>query len=365
MHNNKMIEERLFALLRMAMWQSCEDYALFDGITDEEWVAIYDKSVEQGVLALAFDGVQQLPKAMQPRLNTKVQWGFNVQHIEKLYNKQRAAAQKLVSLYSANNIRTLIMKGLNLASYYPTPSHRQFGDIDIYLMGDFERGNDLVRSKGVEIRHDFFVHTEFVINGVNIENHRWFVNPDINATGRYVQEQLVTLAEDLQPFEAIDGAYTPSPEFNALFLSRHSSWHYARECIRLRDLCDWAMFLNKEASNLDTDKTMTLLRESGLERYASIITGICRKSLGLEVSLPFTTEYPDLVERVEEDIMTFDNPEKHNNIGFLRAFFWKTRNRLSRKWCYDKVVPDSFWGNIGYSITNYLKQPFAIFRAKL
>ena len=42
MHNNKMIEERLFALLRMAMWQSCEDYALFDGITDEEWGAIYD-----------------------------------------------------------------------------------------------------------------------------------------------------------------------------------------------------------------------------------------------------------------------------------------------------------------------------------
>lgn len=353
------------ALIRIALWGADGNLTLFEGVSDKEWEALYEKSVEQGLLALAFDGVQRLPKPMQPQLNTKVQWGFNVQHIEKLYDRQCAAAKRLIGLYNANGIRTLLMKGLNLASYYPTPSHRQFGDLDIYLMGDFERGNELIREKGVVIRHDFFVHTEFTVGGVNVENHRWFVNPDVNKTGRYVQEHLALLADEARAFEMFEGAYYPSPEFNALFLLRHSSWHYARESIRLRDICDWGLFLHHEQQSMDTEKVMQLLRESGLERYAAILTGICRRYLGFEVSLPFSREYPDLVERVMEDILSFDNPEKHNNIGFLRAFFWKWRNRISRKWCYDLVVPDSFWGNIGYSITNYIKKPLAIFRAKL
>lgn len=364
---DKIIDKRLFALIRIALWQSHEEHCLFESMSDQDWNNVYNKSVEQGVLAIAYDGVRALPEPLQPSLDVKVQWAFNVQHIENLYAKQLNTAERLVALYNKHGIRTMILKGVTNAAAYPTPSHRQFGDIDIFLMGNYQKGNDIIASRGVKVKQEYFVHTEFSLGGINVENHRVFVNDTVNATGRYVQEQLSALAEQAKAHPTVEGALAPSAEFDALFLTRHSSWHYARECIRLRDLCDWAMFLHRNSATMDGEMAVKMLRECDMERYASILTDICHNYLGLpkEESLPFSAHYPALAERVLEDIMTFDNPEKHNHINFLKAFVWKIRNRLTRKWCYDEVVADSFWGNIGYSIKNYLRNPFEILRAKL
>lgn len=354
---------RLFTLLRLALWQKEENIDLFDGITQAEWEAIYNLALEQGVFAIAFDGARMLPAQMQPDLDSRIQWGYNVGHIEKVFRHQVEVTEKVVSVFADKGIRTMIMKGISVAQYYPQPAHRQFGDIDIYLMGDYEKGNAIVAAKGTPVKYDYFVHSEFVVGSVNIENHKTFINARVNKSAEYVERELEQLATDLRPHPIVKGAYAPSPEFNALFLTRHATWHYARECVRLRDVCDWAMFLHHEADNMDTATVMHCLRESGLERYVAIITEICRTCLGLDKSLPFSAEYHDLAERVKEDILTFENPDKFRHLGIVRVFMCKIRNRFGRKWCYDLVVPDSFWGNIGYSIRNYLSKPWVIFKA--
>lgn len=361
------IEQRLFSLLRLALFDSGEDSALFEGMNDGDWQAIYDAALEQGVHAIVYDGVQRLPKELQPDIEIKVQWAYNVSHAEKFYKKQLKAAQTLTDTFKAHNIETVIMKGLSLAALYPTPSHRQFGDIDIYLRGNYEQGNKIMVESGYKVKYDFFVHSEFSVNGINIENHLYFVNPFVNKTGKKVQESLLTLAAECDKHPIVEGALIPNATFSALFFIRHSSWHFAREGIRLRDICDWALFLNKNISedSIDAQRVIQLLQECGLERYAAILTLIARKYLGLQHSLPFAECDKELAERVKDDILGFSNPEKHKKIGFLRAFVWKIRNRRSRKWCYDLVVPDSFWGNIFYSVTNYMLHPLAVFKAKL
>ncbi len=358
-------EKRLFALLRLALWRRDEDTGIFEGITGAEWSEIYAVARMQGVLAIAFDGAMMLPERMQPDLDNKIQWGYNVGYIEKIYARQIDTASKVVELFADAGIGTMIMKGISVARYYPVPSHRQFGDIDVYLMGDYAKGNEIIAAKGIPIKKEYFVHSEFRINGVNIENHEIFVNADVNKTGAYVQRELSRLVADVRPLPTIKGAYVPSPEFDALFLTRHATWHYAREGIRLRDLCDWALFLHHEADHMDKSEVIRMLCESGLERYASIVTEICRNCLGLDRTLPFTAEYHELSERVKNDIMTFENPDKFKDIGFIRVFFRKLQNRIGRKWCYDLVVPDSYYGNILYSIKNYLTAPLGIFKAKL
>lgn len=357
--------KRLFALLRLALSNGGEDVSIFEGMSAGEWSDVYELSVRHGVMAIAFDGMRRLPENLQADFDNRIQWGYNAEHAEQTYNRQKSVAESVCRVFAENGIRTMIMKGLSVADYYPVPSHRQFGDIDMYLMGDYDKGNAIVASKGIEVRYEFFVHSEFRIRGINFENHKTFVNARVNRTGAYVQAALEGLAKNIRPLESVKGAYAPSAEFNALYLTRHATWHYAREGIKLRDVCDWAMFLRKEVSGMDTELVMRMLRESGLERYASIITGICRKYLGLDVTLPFGMEYPELVERVKDDILSFDNPDKHKEIGFIRAFRDKIRNRIERKWCYDLVVPDSFYGNILYSIGNYMSKPAKIFKAKL
>lgn len=358
-------EKRIFALLRAGLGIETIDESLFDGVLPEQWSQLYEIAIEQGVLGFAYDGAMQLPSHLQPDIDNKVQWAFNIEHIEKLYKNRLSNAQRLTKLYADNAIRMMIMKGLTLAANYPTPSRREFGDIDIYLFGDYERGNEIIAAKGVAIKYDFFVHSEFMLGTTNVENHRYFVNPDVNGYAKRTQQILESLVAGATPHTTVEGAYMPSADFDFLFLLRHSSWHFARESIRLRDICDWAMFLRNRGDKIDKTVARENLAATGLGRYAAILNALVSKYL--HTTPPFDVVEVDMatVERVKEDIFTFDNPEKHNNVSFLRAFFWKIRNRIERQWCYGNIVPDSYFGNVGYSILNYIKHPLAIFKAKI
>ena len=359
-------KERLFALLRLGILGN-EQYsrALFDKMTSQNWQDVYNMALEQGVLAFAYDGIRKLEEQYYPELDIKIQWAYNVSHIEKIFNKQLSAAQSIVDTFAQHGIKTMILKGLSLASLYPEPRHRQSGDIDIYLMGDYERGNKIMSAIGNKVTYDYFVHSEFRVNGVNVENHNYFINPDVNRTAHYIQNALSTLITTHQSHPLVAGALMPSAEFAALFLTRHSSWHYAREGIRLRDICDWGIFLSHYKDSIDSQCVINHLANSGLERYASVITTIAMQVLGIDSPLQFDNKYVELAERVLTDILTFENEEKHKDISFFKAFALKIRNRISRKWCYDEVVPDSYWGNIWYSIKGYITKPAAIWKAKL
>ena len=364
-HITSLTRQRLFALLRLALTESEYSRTLFEKMSDSKWQDVYNAALEQGVLAFTYDGIRALDEEQQPDLEIKVQWAYNVNYIEMLSAKQLATAQKVVDTFAKEGIKTLILKGLSLATLYPVPNHRQSGDIDLYLMGDFERGNELMTTLGTEVKYDYFVHSEFTVDGVNIENHQYFVNPFVNRTGEYVEQTLEKLVAKSTDHPTVKGALIPSAEFAAIFLARHSSWHYAREGIKLRDICDWGVFLNYYRDSIDSATVIEHLEKSGLARYASILTTIAEQILGIKLPLEFADRYIELSERVLEDILTFENEEKHDKMNFLRAFMLKTRNRYARKWCYDKVVPDSYWGNIWYSIKGYLTNPRAIKKAKL
>ena len=357
-------ESRIFSLLRTALLGTPADTTLFSDMNTEEWQQIYRLATDQGVLAFTYDGVKLLPESLQPSLDIRIQWAYNVDHIEKLYAHQKAVAEKVVGFFAKNSIKTLILKGLSNSHLYLKPSHRQSGDIDIYLMGDFERGNELIRQKGVKVKLEYFVHSEFYVKGVNIENHLHFVNPNVNRTGRYVNDKLTALADSSLPHPIVEGALIPSATFSALFLLRHSSWHYARESVKLRDICDWAMFLKNGCTDIDIDLTLQMLRECGLYRYAAILTTIAERYLGISSPIAFDGDYAAISERVKDDILTFD-AKKRERRGIVATFIGKITNRISRRWCYKYVVPDGYMDNILYSIKGYLRNPLAIFKAKL
>jgi hypothetical protein len=351
-------EQRLFALLRSALFSATESVELFTNLTTTDWQRLYDLSLAQGVLAFAYDGMKQLSEECQPDIELKIQWAYNVNHIEKVYAHQLSVAKALTKTFAENDIQTLILKGLSLSALYPVPSHRQCGDIDIYLMGGYQRGNAIAEQRGAKVKYDYFVHSEFAIKGIDIENHQYFVNPTVNSTGAYIESALQRLVVNSTAHPIVDSALTPSPTFNTLFLARHSSWHFARESITLRDICDWAVLLSSCNGDMDSKAIMQLLQESGLERYAAIITTIAVKYLGITSPLPFTESYETLAERVKSDIINHDAIKSD-------TLFGKIRNRITRKWCYDLVVPDGYINNIWYSVKGYLQRPFAIFKIKL
>ena len=357
-------EERLLTLLRFAVLSDAKDLQIFSGMSSEDWTKVYRLSVDQGVIAVSYDGLKMLPEELQPAIDIRVQWGFNVENIERKFQKQANTAQQLTDVFFREGIRTMILKGLSLAQFYNKPSHRQFGDIDIYLMGDHEKGNAIAKSKGASIKNDFFVHTTFTVHGIEVENHKLFVNNTINRTGEQVEKYLEEKALDVREHSIIRGAYSPSADFDLVFLIRHSSYHYARECIRMRDILDWAFFLKNNHKELSED-AVRKIRELELDRYTSILTGICEKYLGISLGISFARVDDDLSEMVLKDILRYKDPNRHFHGNVFTTFLKKIKSRRNRKWCYDMVVPDEYYGNIFSSIRGYIKSPKMIFRSRV
>lgn len=338
---------------------------LFRDLTENDWANIYKSCTAQGVVSVAYDGIQLLSIKHQPDLETNTQWAFNVVYGEKIFQKQKQCAEHFIELMNQHNINAVILKGLTSSGYYPKPNHRQFGDLDVYLMGDYKKANAIIKDMGIPVKYDFFVHSEFLFEKINIENHHVFINNRVNKYAKHAEAFIESRLEKVLPNSMIKSAFELDPTANAAFLLRHASWHYARECIRLRDIIDWTMFLHAREDSIDKSELEGMLKETGLERFFGVLTTLSFELFGFKSKFYPQEDYTSLSERVLDDIITFFNPHHREHNGVLKTFLWKIENRFSRKWCYDEVVPDSFWGNIFYSAMVYLREPSQIFKSKV
>lgn len=76
-------EQMLFALLRSAL-NSTKPVSeiLFTDISPALWQACYKLACTQGVMALAWDGIQTLPACLQPPKALKLNWAMAVENYE-------------------------------------------------------------------------------------------------------------------------------------------------------------------------------------------------------------------------------------------------------------------------------------------
>ena len=105
----------------------------FQSLSNSDWKALFDLSAKQGVLAIVYDVVSQLPREIQPPRELNIRWALCAERIEERYNTQFDDACKLAELWNKEGIRTLVLKGFSLSRYYPIPQHRECGDFAIFL----------------------------------------------------------------------------------------------------------------------------------------------------------------------------------------------------------------------------------------
>ena len=145
--------------------------------TDVNWQNVYNHAVEQGVVAIAWDGYSQLYEAGMVTVDmdkqVKKQWiGMVIQSYEWKYPTYRATIGHLASLYAKHGIKMMILKGYGLSLNYPIPSHRPCGDVDIWNYGEYKRADKALNGDlGIEIDNSHHHHTVFHFEGQMFENH--------------------------------------------------------------------------------------------------------------------------------------------------------------------------------------------------
>ncbi len=284
--SNKILQD-IVALLRIALkFSKAKDEShLFNQETD--WKAIYTLSQQQGILALTFTGAMQLPFEKQPPRKLKINWGVNVELIKDRNKYHQAIVCELGRLFEEQGIRMLLLKGRNVASMYPDPLLREECDIDIYLLNDNEKGSQIIKDIGIHPCHTSEKHHTFLYKGVQVEYHYNFLNSHKYNSDRILKSYL----SDILTQECVqkkDYYYTPSPNFNGVFLFRHSVTHLNAKNINLRFLCDWACFLSKYGDQLEYEKIKQILSKVSLSNLLETFIFLCIHLFGLQLGEVFS-----------------------------------------------------------------------------
>ncbi len=291
--------DALFKLLRIALGGDA-DLSVPECV---DWPALVALATEQGVAALAHDGLQKCYEA-DPRLSlpldrelkaVKYDWFGATLNVEVECDKQWKAVSALGELFSAAGLRTLVLKGFALGECYPVPQHRYSCDFDCFLMGDgpatdrsaFEQGNRAIEAAGVKVRRFHYKHSSFKYEGASVENHQFLTGWRGRARWKRFELELERMLEvpgALRPLEGSSLLVGP-PLFNALFLTRHAHQHFlVEEGISLRHVCDWAMFLKRYRQEFDWSEFMSICSRYGLSRFVESMTRLAEYVCGVPAS---------------------------------------------------------------------------------
>ena len=325
-------------------------HALFGLPQKLDWNSIQEIASEHGLTAIVLDGIQQLPEVKRPPQELLLQWIGEVLHdYEYRYEQYRRTIAEMAKFYNSHGYKMMVLKGYACSLDWPKPEHRPCGDIDIWQFGDYKKADELLKKeRGITVEEDQHHHTIFNWGEFMVENHYDFINVHSHQSSKALEKIFKELGKDDSHCVEVHGekVYVPSPNLHALFLLRHAASHFAAEGITLRNLLDWAFFMEKHSKEVDWKWLMPIVDEYHMHDFFNCINAICVEELDFNVSIfPSVHFLPDLKDKVFKDIL---NPEFQHEppAQLLSRLAFKYRRWKANEWkrmlCFDESGCSNF-----------------------
>lgn len=340
-----------------------------------EWPAIQSLAEKQGLYAIVLDGIERLPQSSRPNQELLLEWiGEVLQGYEYRYEQYCKTIWELAGFYNYHGFKMMVLKGYACSLDWPKPSHRPCGDIDIWLFGKQKEADEALGEwfKGhgsrLEIDEGHHHHTVFNWGEFTVENHYDFVNVHHRKSNSKLESIFKELGQDDSFFVGMKDistgsatkVYLPSPNLHALFLIKHMVSHFAAAEITLRQVIDWAFFVEKHTNEIDWEWLNRVVEEFHMKDFISSINAICVEDLGFEDSIFLGVQFNHaLKDRILMDIL---NPEFEVSEPklLLPRMLYKYRRWRGNAWkhelCYNESLQSAFWSGI----KNHLLKPRSI-----
>ena len=341
-------------LLRLGI--GTEKNTAFNFSEQPSWKYILKQSSRQGIMALIFDGFEHMlanhviPDEYLPKHSLKMKWVSNVMEIENVCRRQYKLSSELASAYAGHGIRTVVLKGIAAGSLYPNPNHRPCGDLDCFLMGDYDRGNAIAAEIGAQLKGHDTKHSHIKYKGMEIENHKFCTPVAGSKRNKTFERDLQELLRDTGATPINDSALlNPDPTFNAVFLTVHSWRHFVTEIVRMRHVVDWALLMQRHSEDIDWNRFVTLLniRDTKILHFARCISIIAHEYLAVPLPRIFQSEHSDaLTEKVLNSILFDTDPTSLPEDSFFRRKYLIIKLSLSSTWKMREFSHDTPLKNI-------------------
>ena len=288
-----------------------------------DWKAIQDIAEQQGLYAVILDGVEKLPAEQRPPQELLLEWiGEVLQGYEYRFEMYRRTIAEMANFYKSHGYKMMVLKGYACSLDWPKPEHRPCGDIDIWQFGKQKEADDALVSSfknqdpSFKIDKSHHHHTVFNWEGFTVENHYDFVNVHAHRSSAELEKVFKELGKDDSHSVDVLGQkiYLPSPNLHALFLIKHMVSHFAAAEISLRQVLDWAFFVEKHGKEVEWEWLQSMLEKYHMNEFFNLINAICVEDLGFAAGLFPTIQFlPSLKEKVLDDILDESSPMYNSN----------------------------------------------------
>ena len=360
----------LLTLLRCSLQGEPAEQGVFVSASEADWKECYEQAAKQGVLALAWEGVELLPQQLQPPKQLKFRWAMTVEKYESKHRRYCQTVQELQSFYMEHSIVAVQMKGVGFSHGYNKPHHREGGDIDIFTFSADESrmshkeanelADKLMEQMGnpVDLLHSY-KHSNFTFKGIPVENHKCFLNVMINPKFLGALDEHLHKVLTPRVVELNEGEYkilVPSPEFNTLFISCHAFQHYGSG-IALHHLYDWATILKNYGLHLPDN-----LSNINFLRGIAAMTHLCNLHLGTSIDLSgFPAGYEVMADEMLKEMLYPIYTKVVPYTNKAQIFAYKTRKVLRSARLASDVFGVSITGRLYESFMHHIKNPAGIF----
>lgn len=325
-----------------------QSFPLYD---ENEWRYIEDLADHQGLSAVIVDGINHLPKNFSPPKNILLSLiGKTIQGYENRYDSNRRVIAEMAGFYRERGLKMMVLKGYACSLDWPKPEHRPCGDIDIWQFGKQKEGDALIeKEKKIKVDNSHHHHTVYYWRDFMVENHYDFVNIHDRRSSFELEKIFKELGADDSHYMDVCGerVYLPSPNLHALFLIRHLVSHFAAAEITLRQVLDWAFFVDKHTKEIDWNWLVRVLDKYHMKDFFNLINAICVDDLGFKTDVfPEVRFMPELKERVLKDILDPAYGAAEPNRFFPRIAYKYRRwqgNAWKQELCYSESRWESFW----------------------
>lgn len=350
--NNKAV---FLSLVRIGIGHHAD--VLFDNI---DWPSIQTLAEKQGLYGIVLDSIEKIPQSFRPNQEFLLEWiGEVLQGYEYRYEQYCKTIAELAGFYNSHGYKMMVLKGHACALNWPKPAHRPCGDIDIWLFGKQKEADSLLaKEKKIKVDKSHHHHTVFNWAEFTVENHYDFVNVHAERSGIEMEMVFKDLGQDDTHFVEMKNeskgtatiVYLPSPNLHALFLIKHNVSHFVGSNITLRQVLDWAFFVEKHTKEIDWNWLNGMIEKYHMKEFVNSLNAICVEELGFDPSIFKGVQFnPHLKDRILADIISPKYPTEEPARLIPRLVFKFKRwegNGWKQKLCYNETRWSLFWSGL-------------------
>ena len=249
-------------------------------INDIDYEAVEQIALNHLCLPLVCDAALKCGK------NVPEKWKQHCAYVVVNNYKNLTVQDKVLKLLNSSNIKCAVLKGITVSRYYPEPTHRPLGDIDILVEADkYDAAIDLLTGSSErdseKLKHKF--HYGIVFESVSVEIHKYITEYTKDEHGALLEKYFDNALETVISGE-YDNFVFPmlNNKWQVLAIVSHIQRHFNVRGTTMRMLCDLGMLVKNITDEQWQNEIYPALKEVGLDRFTDALLSVCDKHLGMD-----------------------------------------------------------------------------------